>query len=92
MGCAGMFIYLTGFRAAEVRPFHVAGLGKDSVRVVSAKRKTSEDEVTKLRDWSPAAVHGGGEGEAGRYGEPDVPARKCEGIALYEERMGIVVG
>lgn len=53
MGCAGMFTYLTGFRAAEVRPFHVAGLGKDGVRVVSAKRKMGEDEVTKLRDWSP---------------------------------------
>ena len=53
MGCAGMFTYLTGFRAAEVRPFHIAGLGKDGVRVVSAKRKMGEDEVTKLRDWSP---------------------------------------
>lgn len=53
MGCAGMFTYLTGFRAAEVRPFHVAGLGKEGVRVVSAKRKMGENEVTKLREWSP---------------------------------------
>ncbi|HBZ06062.1 MAG TPA: hypothetical protein DEP03_06615 [Massilia sp.] len=53
MGCAGMFTYLTGFRAAEVRPFHVAGLAKDGVRVISAKRKKGEDEVTKLREWSP---------------------------------------
>jgi site-specific recombinase XerD len=53
MGCAGMFTYLTGFRAAEVRPFHVAGLAKEGVRVISAKRKMGEDEVTKLREWSP---------------------------------------
>jgi hypothetical protein len=25
-GCAAMFTYLTGFRAAEVRPFHVSGI------------------------------------------------------------------
>lgn len=53
LGCASMFTYLTGFRAAEVRPFHVAGLQKDGVRVVSAKRKMGEDEVSKLREWSP---------------------------------------
>lgn len=53
MGCAGMFTYLTGFRAAEVRPFHMAGLCKEGVRVVNAKRKKGEDEVTKLREWSP---------------------------------------
>lgn len=53
MGCAGMFTYLTGFRAAEVRPFHLAGLSKEGVRVVSAKRKMGDDEVTKLREWSP---------------------------------------
>lgn len=53
MGCAGMFTYLTGFRAAEVRPFHVTGFGKEGVRVISAKRKKGEDEVTKLREWSP---------------------------------------
>lgn len=53
LGCAGMFTYLTGFRAAEVRPFHVAGLAKDGVRVISAKRKMGEEVVTKLRDWSP---------------------------------------
>lgn len=51
--CAGMFTYLTGFRAAEVRPFHIAGLSKDGVRVVSAKRKKGEEEVSKLREWSP---------------------------------------
>jgi hypothetical protein len=53
MGCASMFTYLTGFRAAEVRPSHVAGLVKEGVRVVSANRKMGEDEVTKLREWSP---------------------------------------
>jgi hypothetical protein len=53
LGCAGLFAYLTGFRAAEVRPFHVTGLTKDGIRVVSAKRKKGEEEVTKLRDWSP---------------------------------------
>jgi len=51
--CAGMFTYLTGFRAAEVRPFHVSGLSKDGVRVISAKRKKGEEEVSKLREWSP---------------------------------------
>lgn len=52
-GCAAMFTYLTGFRAAEVRPLHVSGLSKDGVRVVSAKRKKGEEEMTKLREWSP---------------------------------------
>ncbi len=52
LGCAAMFTYLTGFRAAEVRPFHVSGLSEEGVRVLSAKRKKGEMEVTKLRDWS----------------------------------------
>lgn len=53
-GCAAMFTYLTGFRAAEVRPFHVSGLNqKEGVRVISAKRKKGEEEVSKLREWSP---------------------------------------
>lgn len=52
LGCAAMFTYLTGFRAAEVRPFHVSGLSHDGVRVVSAKRKKGEAEVVKLREWS----------------------------------------
>jgi integrase len=52
-GCAAMFTYLTGFRAAEVRPFHVSGLGRDGVRVISAKRKMGEEEVSKMREWSP---------------------------------------
>ena len=47
-----MFTYLTGFRAAEVRPFHVSGISKDGVRVISAKRKKGEAEVVKLREWS----------------------------------------
>jgi integrase len=51
-GCAAMFTYLTGFRAAEVRPFHVSGLSRDGVRVVSAKRKMGEEEVSKMREWS----------------------------------------
>lgn len=52
LGCASMFTYLTGFRAAEVRPFHVSGLSKEGVRVLSAKRKKGEIEVIKLREWS----------------------------------------
>lgn len=52
LGCAAMFTYLTGFRAAEVRPFHVSGLSKDGVRVLSAKRKKGEADVMKLREWS----------------------------------------
>lgn len=52
LGCAAMFAYLTGFRAAEVRPFHVSGLSVDGVRVLSAKRKKGEAEVMKLREWS----------------------------------------
>lgn len=52
LGCAAMFTYLTGFRASEVRPFHVSGLERDGVRVISAKRKMGETEVTKLREWS----------------------------------------
>ncbi|SDV49772.1 site-specific integrase [Chitinasiproducens palmae] len=53
MGCAAMFCYLTGFRAAEVRPFHMAGVSGMGVQVVSAKRKKGEEEVSKLRTWSP---------------------------------------
>jgi hypothetical protein len=52
MGCAALFTYLTGFRAAEVRPFHRSGLAAAGVRVVSAKRKKGEIEVVKLREWS----------------------------------------
>ena len=51
-GCAAMFTYLTGFRAAEVRPFHVSGLSSDGVRVVNAKRKKGEAVVVKVREWS----------------------------------------
>lgn len=53
LGCAAMFTYLTGYRAAEVRPFHVSGLTDEGVKVVNAKRKKGEDEVLKLREWSP---------------------------------------
>jgi hypothetical protein len=52
MGCAAMFAYLTGFRAAEVRPFHISGLRADGVQVASAKRKRGEAKVMKLRAWS----------------------------------------
>ncbi|SDH05279.1 MULTISPECIES: hypothetical protein [unclassified Duganella] len=52
MGCAAMFTYLTGYRAAEVRPFHTSGLLKEGVRVESAKRKKGEAEVIKIREWS----------------------------------------
>jgi hypothetical protein len=52
MGCAAMFTYLTGFRAAEVRPFHLSGLSDDGVRVVAAKRKKGEAEIVKVREWS----------------------------------------
>lgn len=53
MGCAAMFCYLTGFRAAEIRPFHMSGLKDGGVTVISAKRKKGEDEVSKRRTWSP---------------------------------------
>lgn len=53
MGCGAMFTYLTGFRAAEVRPFHLSGITDQGVRVLSAKRKMGEAEVVKLREWSP---------------------------------------
>lgn len=29
MGLEAMFTYLTGFRAAEVRPFHMSGIADD---------------------------------------------------------------
>lgn len=53
VGCATMFAYLTGFRPSEVRPFHVSNILKEGVRVVNAKRKKGEQEITKLRQWSP---------------------------------------
>ncbi|MFZ6727397.1 hypothetical protein ACO0K2_18040 [Undibacterium sp. MH2W] len=52
LGCAAMFTYLTGFRAAEVRPFHVSGLTADGVKVINAKRKKGEQEIVKVREWS----------------------------------------
>jgi integrase len=52
LGCAAMFTYLTGFRAAEVRPFHSSGLSNDGVQVIGAKRKKGEKEVVKVREWS----------------------------------------
>ncbi|WP_321953161.1 hypothetical protein [Paraburkholderia bannensis] len=52
MGVAAMFTYLTGFRAAEVRPFHMSGLTDAGVRVLSAKRKKGEAKTVKLREWS----------------------------------------
>lgn len=52
MGCAAMFTYLTGNRAAEVRPFHISGLTSTGVLVTAAKRKKGEAIVTKLRHWS----------------------------------------
>ncbi|MGF6368352.1 integrase [Paraburkholderia sp. RAU6.4a] len=53
IGVAAMFAYLTGFRAAEVRPFHMSGLTDAGVRVASAKRKKGEVKTIKLREWSP---------------------------------------
>ena len=52
LGCAAMFTYLTGFRAAEVRPFHIDGKTKEGVLVTSAKRKKGQAELLKLREWS----------------------------------------
>lgn len=52
MGLAAMFCYLTGFRAAEIRPFHMSGITDAGVKVANAKRKRGEDETTKLRHWS----------------------------------------
>jgi len=48
-----MFTYLTGFRAAELRPFRHSDIGSDGVTVGSAKRKKGGDRVHKLREWSP---------------------------------------
>jgi integrase len=53
MGCAALFTYLTGFRAAEVRPFHASGITNEGVQVINAKRKKGQAVMTKLRDWSP---------------------------------------
>jgi integrase len=52
MGLAAMFCYLTGFRAAEIRPYHMAGITDAGVKVVNAKRKKGESETLKLRHWS----------------------------------------
>ena len=53
MGVAAMFCYLTGYRAAEVRPYHMSGLADEGVRVLAAKRKKGEAQSVKLRRWSP---------------------------------------
>ncbi|KDB08789.1 integrase family protein [Burkholderia sp. lig30] len=53
MGVAAMFCYLTGFRAAEVRPYHMGGLTEGGVKVIAAKRKKGEAQTVKLRHWSP---------------------------------------
>ena len=52
MGLAAMFCYLTGFRAAEIRPYHRSGLTVEGVRVTSAKRKKGEAKTVKLHHWS----------------------------------------
>lgn len=52
LGCAALFSYLTGFRAAEVRPFKIANLTKDGAFAISAKRKKGEKEIYKMREWS----------------------------------------
>jgi len=52
MGIAAMFSYLTGFRAAEVRPFKKSGLQDDGVIVVNAKRRKGARKVVKGRNWS----------------------------------------
>ena len=51
LGCAAMFTYLTGFRAAEVRPFHIHGKTKEGVLVTSAERKKGQAKVLKLQEW-----------------------------------------
>lgn len=52
MGCAAMFTYLTGFRAAEVRPYQTDGFSNDGVRVISAKRKKGQNGIIKVLEWS----------------------------------------
>lgn len=52
MGIAAMFSFLTGFRAAEVRPFLRSGVMNTGVVCIGAKRKKGEDAVHKLRQWS----------------------------------------
>jgi integrase len=53
MGCLAMFTYLTGFRAAEVRPLLKTAVTKQGVAVEGAKRKKGEAPVLKLREWTP---------------------------------------
>lgn len=52
MGLAAMFCYLTGFRAAEIRPLHMSDITDAGVKVANAKRKRGQEETIKLRQWS----------------------------------------
>ncbi|QDH59504.1 hypothetical protein [Pandoraea pnomenusa] len=79
MGCAAMFAYLTGFRAAEVRPFHRSGIRDDGVLVESAKRKRGEEKVMKLRAWSPRLKLVVKRAQQGR---------RIPGMALFGNRKG----
>lgn len=79
MGCAAMFAYLTGFRAAEVRPFHRSGVRDDGVIVESAKRKRGEERVMKLRAWSPRLSTVVKRAQQGR---------RIPGMALFGNRTG----
>lgn len=79
MGCAAMFAYLTGFRAADVRPFHRSGVRDDGVIVESAKRKHGEEKVMKLRAWSPRLSLVVKRAQQGR---------RIPGMALFGNRKG----
>ncbi|WP_133118108.1 site-specific integrase [Burkholderia ubonensis] len=81
MGVAAMFCYLTGFRAAEVRPHDMSGLTDAGVRVIGSKRKKGEAQTVKLRHWSPrlrAVV------ERAKRG------RKVESLFLFPNRKGLM--
>jgi integrase len=78
MGVAAMFCYLTGFRAAEVRPFHLSGIADAGVRLVSAKRKKGEQVTTKLGTGRSVF-------ESLRSARQD---RKVESVFLFPNRRG----
>jgi integrase len=52
MGSMALFIYLTGFRVAEVRPLLKSNCKPEGVTAIGAKRKKGRPIVLKIREWS----------------------------------------
>lgn len=52
MGSMALFIYLTGFRVAEVRPLLKINCKPEGVTAIGAKRKKGQPIVLKIREWS----------------------------------------